>query len=71
LGVKIENRELNGENLRLLGKWLSRKEQPRWHPDRMNLRTGVEGKLDEGISRRKEVVTMRTAVQGLLAVVNA
>jgi hypothetical protein len=71
LEVKIENRELNGENLRLLGKWLSRKEQPRWHPDRMNLRTGVEGKLDEGISRRKEVVTMRTAVQGLLAVVNA
>jgi hypothetical protein len=71
LEVKIENRELNGENLRLLGKWLSRKEQPRWHPDRMNLRTGVEGKLDEGISRRKEVVAMRTAAQGLLAVVNA
>jgi hypothetical protein len=71
LEVKIEYRELNGENLRLLGKWLSRKEQPRWHPDRMNLRTGVEGKLDEGISRRKEVVAMRTAAQGLLAIVNA
>jgi hypothetical protein len=68
--VKIDNRELNGENLRLLGKWLSRKEQPRWHPDRMNLRTGVEGRLDEEISKRREVVAMRTAGQGLLAVID-
>jgi hypothetical protein len=70
LEVKIDNRELNGENLRLLGKWLSRKEQPRWHPDRMNLRTGKEGKLNEEISRRKEVVAMRTAAQGLLAIID-
>jgi hypothetical protein len=52
-----------------LGKWLSRKEQPRWHPDRINLRTGKEGVIDEGISKKTCVVAMRSAVQALLAVV--
>jgi hypothetical protein len=69
-GVKIDAPHLNGENMKLLGKWLSRKEQPRWHPDRMNLRTGKEGVLDEGISKKADVVAMRSAVQDLLALIN-
>lgn len=68
LSVRIDAKELNGENLKLLTKWLSRKEQPRWHPDRMNLRTGVDGRIDEGISKRADVVAMRTAAQSLLEI---
>lgn len=71
LEVKIDNPAVNGANIQLLSKWLSRKEQPRWHPDRMNLRTGREGKLDDKISGKPDVVAMRTAVQRLLATVNA
>ena len=69
-GVRIDAPHLNGENMKLLGKWLSRKEQPRWHPDRMNLRTGKQGVVDEGISKKADVVAMRTAAQDLLAMVN-
>lgn len=54
-------------NISNLKKWLSRTEAPRFHPDRMNLRTGAEGVVDDRISKRIEVVAMRTAVQKLLA----
>ena len=68
LDVKIDNRG-RGEEVKALAKWLSRKEQPRWHPDRMNARTGKMGVLDEGISRKRDVVAMRSAGHALLAVV--
>lgn len=71
LKIQIEGKEANREALKSLAKWLSRKEQPRWHPDRMNLRTGKEGKLDESVSKKSDVVAMRTAGQNLLALVNA
>jgi hypothetical protein len=69
-GVRINAPHLNGENMKLLGKWLSRKEQPRWHPDRINRRTGKQGVVDEGISKKTDVVAMRTAAQDLLAMIN-
>jgi len=69
-GVRIDAPHLNRENMKLLEKWLSRKEQPRWHPDRINLRTGKQGVIDEGISKKADVVAMRTAVQGLLTLVS-
>lgn len=52
--------------LEAMAKWLRRTEVPRWHPDRMNLRTGSRGSVDEAISKKKEVVAMRTAAQLLL-----
>ena len=54
------------QSLQDLIKHLQRKELPRWHPDRMNLRTGAEGKIDESIGKRTEVVAVRTAIQELL-----
>jgi len=69
LSVEIENRDRQTGEILALSKWLSRKEQPRWHPDRMNARTGKVGVLDEAISRKADVVAMRTAGQELLAVV--
>ncbi|KAM0706077.1 hypothetical protein Q7P35_006625 [Cladosporium inversicolor] len=69
LSVKIENSGRQAGEVQALAKWLSRKEQPRWHPDRMNARTGKVGVLDEGISKKRDVVAMRTAVQELLGVV--
>ena len=69
LGVKIESHDRGAGEVQALAKWLSRKEQPRWHPDRMNARTGKVGVLDEGISKKADVVAMRTAVQELLATV--
>lgn len=69
--LKIQIEGGDREALKSLAKWLSRKEQPRWHPDRMNLRTGKDGKLDDSISKKPDVVAMRTAGQNLLALVNA
>ena len=64
--VQVETRGPQKEEMQALAKWLSRKEQPRWHPDRMNARTGKVGVLDEGISKERDVVAMRTAAQELL-----
>lgn len=64
--VQVETLGSQKEEMQALAKWLSRKEQPRWHPDRMNARTGKVGVLDEGISKKKDVVAMRTAAQQLL-----
>lgn len=70
LVVEVVDKEQNADKVKELSKWLSRKEQPRWHPDRINLRTSKEGVIDEGISKKKAVVTMRSAVQALLEVVS-
>jgi hypothetical protein len=69
--VNYQGQAIGGKEAEIeaLGKWLSRKEQPRWHPDRINLRTGKEGVIDEGISKKTCVVAMRSAVQALLAVI--
>ena len=64
--VQVETRGPQKEEMQALAKWLSRKEQPRWHPDRMNARTGKVGVLDEGISKKRDVVAMRSAAQELL-----
>lgn len=69
LAVQIDNPGHHAGEIQALAKWLSRKEQPRWHPDRMNARTGRVGVLDEGISKKRDVVAMRSAAQELLAVV--
>jgi hypothetical protein len=69
LKVEIENRGRQGADIESLAKWLRRKEQPRWHPDRMNARTGRVGVLDEAISKKRDVVAMRTAGQELLSAV--
>ena len=65
--VQVETRGPQREEMQALAKWLSRKEQPRWHPDRINARTGKIGVLDEGISKKRDVVAMRTAAQQLLS----
>lgn len=65
LKVKL-NPTVDKKKLKVLVKWLKLKEQPRWHPDRMNLRTGVDGATNEHISKNWDVVAMRTAVQGLI-----
>lgn len=65
LKVKL-NPTVDKKKLKVLVKWLKLKEQPRWHPDRMNLRTGVDGAINEQISKNWDVVAMRTAVQGLI-----
>jgi hypothetical protein len=67
LRVEIESPERQGAEIGSLAKWLRRKEQPRWHPDRMNARTSRVGVLDEGISKKRDVVAMRTAGQELLS----
>jgi hypothetical protein len=69
LRVEIESPERQGAEIESLAKWLRRKEQPRWHSDRMNARTGRVGVLDEGISKKRDVVAMRTAAQELLSLV--
>jgi hypothetical protein len=71
LVVNYQGQAIGGKEAEIkeLGKWLSRKEQPKWHPDRINLRTGKEGVIDEGISKKTCVVAMRSAVQALLAVI--
>ena len=68
LDIEIENKAAYADKIKELGKWLSRKEQPRWHPDRINLRTGKTGVIDAEISKKKAVVAMRSAVQALLQV---
>lgn len=66
LDVVVEGKSQRESEVKSLVKWLKRKEQPRWHPDRMNLRTGVDGRVDESISKKADVVSMRTAAQRLL-----
>lgn len=66
LDVVVEGKSQKEAEVKSLIKWLNRKEQPRWHPDRMNLRTGVDGRIDESISKKADVVAMRTAAQRLL-----
>jgi len=66
LMIEIENKEQHEDKIKELKKWLSRKEQPRWHPDRINLRTGRDGLIDEAISKKTAVVAMRSAGQALL-----
>lgn len=66
LDVVVEGKSQKESEVKGLFKWLKRKEQPRWHPDRMNLRTGVDGRIDESISKKADVVAMRTAAQRLL-----
>ena len=67
--IDIDGNGQHVDKLRELSKWLSRKEQPRWHPDRINLRTGQEGVVDEEMSKKTAVVAMRSAVQALLEVI--
>jgi hypothetical protein len=67
--VDVDGNGQHVDKLRELSKWLSRKEQPRWHPDRINLRTGQEGVVDEEMSKKTAVVAMRSAVQALLEVI--
>lgn len=62
LGVSSSTKQ---EDLNNLLKYLKRTEAPRFHPDRMNLRTGVQGRVDESIGNRTEAVAMRLAVQRL------
>lgn len=69
LVIDIDGNGQHVDKLRELSKWLSRKEQPRWHPDRINLRTGQEGVVDEEMSKKTAVVAMRSAVQALLEVI--
>jgi hypothetical protein len=66
LMVGIHEKEKHVQARKELGKWLKRKEEPRWHPDRINARTGKEGVIDEAISKKTPVVSMRTACQYLL-----
>jgi hypothetical protein len=67
LTVELDgDKEVQSAKIKELTKWLSRKEQPRWHPDRINLRTGKEGVIDVGISKKTAVVAMRSACQALL-----
>jgi hypothetical protein len=63
LMVAVHEKERHARACRDLGKWLKRVEEPRWHPDRINARTGKEGVIDEAISKKTAVVAMRTACQ--------
>lgn len=66
LEIDISMRDKKSKNAASLIKWLKRTEQSRLHPDRMNLRTGAAGKVDVNISKRADVVALRTAAQNLL-----
>jgi len=46
-------------------KHLRRKEIPRWHPDRLNLRTELKGTLNDGNGREPIVLVIRAAVAEL------
>lgn len=50
-----------------LAHHLKRKEMLKWHPNKINLRTGEEGEVDERIGKRAEVVNVRTAIQELIS----
>lgn len=56
----------DGMKVEKLAKFLKRKELPRWHPDRLNQRTGKPGVIDESIGKRADIVAVRTAVQELI-----
>ncbi|KAK4543860.1 hypothetical protein LTR36_004893 [Oleoguttula mirabilis] len=50
----------------MLQKHLKRKECLRWHPDKINARSGQPGVVDETIGKEDVVVAVRSAVQELL-----
>jgi hypothetical protein len=51
------------ERVRKLRDHLRRHEWPRWHPDRINVRTGNPGEVDDGIGARDEVKAVWVGVQ--------
>ncbi|KAH9844747.1 hypothetical protein Tdes44962_MAKER07092 [Teratosphaeria destructans] len=54
------------ENIRHLQRHLKLVETARWHPDRMNARTGRAGGIDPTLGNRDFVVAIRAAVQDLV-----
>lgn len=55
------------DDVKKLVRHIKLKEMSRWHPDRLNKRTGNEAAVDETQGAVKGVVEVRTAVQELLA----
>lgn len=49
-----------------LRKYLKLKELPRWHPDWLGRRTGVEGLRDEGLGTKPGIKPIRTGVEELI-----
>ncbi|KAK4945911.1 hypothetical protein LTR10_015004 [Elasticomyces elasticus] len=58
--------ETSERKLAALLKYLRLRERPRWHSDRLNMRTGVPGVLNEENGKHEIAVVVRTAVQDLL-----
>ena len=49
-----------------LRKYLQTKELVRWHPDRLNRRTGSSGVVNEGNGNHELVVLIRSAIEDLV-----
>ncbi|KAK5117122.1 hypothetical protein LTR85_009053 [Meristemomyces frigidus] len=66
-GVTLRLKRGQADELKMqaLQKHLRRKECVRWHPNKINARTGSVGVLDENIGRQDVVVAVRSAVQEL------
>ncbi|KAK5690617.1 hypothetical protein LTR97_012173 [Elasticomyces elasticus] len=58
--------ETSERKLAALLKYLRLRERPRWHSDRLNMRTGVPGVVNEENGKHEVAVVVRTAVQDLL-----
>ncbi|KAK3636566.1 hypothetical protein LTR56_005368 [Elasticomyces elasticus] len=58
--------ETSERKLAALLKYLRLRERPRWHCDRLNMRTGVPGVVNEENGKHEVAVVVRTAVQDLL-----
>ncbi|KAK4896468.1 hypothetical protein LTR27_005684 [Elasticomyces elasticus] len=58
--------ETSERKLAALLKYLRLRERPRWHSDRLNMRTGVLGVVNEENGKHEVAVVVRTAVQDLL-----
>ncbi|KAK5675261.1 hypothetical protein LTS10_012022 [Elasticomyces elasticus] len=58
--------ETSERKLAALLKYLRLRERPRWHSDKLNMRTGVPGVVNEENGKHEVAVVVRTAVQDLL-----
>lgn len=64
--LRLVEGQAEDSELQTLLKHLKRKEYFRWHPDKINLRAGHPGILNEQIGKQDAVVAVRSAIQELI-----
>lgn len=57
---------MTDEGKTALLKQMKRKEAVRWHPDKINARTGKVGEINEALGKANYVVAIRSAVQEVI-----